>query len=529
MSFVLAIDQGTTSSRAIVFRGDISIAATAQAEFPQHFPASGWVEHEPEDIWTSTIATCREALKKANVTAKDIAAIGITNQRETTVVWDRATGTAVHRAIVWQDRRTADICAKLKSEGHEPAISAKTGLIIDPYFSGTKVAWILDHVPGARARAERGELMFGTVDCYLLWRLTGGKVHATDATNASRTLLFNIHTGEWDEELLKILRVPRSMLPEVKDSSHHFGDSLPELFGSAIAISGIAGDQQAATIGQACFSPGMIKSTYGTGCFALLNTGATPVASKNKLLTTIAYQLGGKRTYALEGSIFVAGSAVQWLRDGIKLIKQASETGPLADQSNSTQSVYLVPAFVGMGAPYWNPRVRGALFGLTRNTGPAEIAHAVLESVCYQTVRPAGGDARRLAGGEGRQHRAPRRRRHDRLRLDHAAPRRSARRAGRPPDDPGNHRARRRLSRRAFRRHLSRADKIRRQLAAGASLQAQHEPGHAGAQIEGLGARGEGAVGERRGRGVRAPRSRRARSPRRAAPTALNNYTWPRN
>ena len=299
MSFVLAIDQGTTSSRAILFRSDISIAATAQAEFAQHFPASGWVEHEPEDIWTSTVATCREALRKANVAPSDIAAIGITNQRETTVVWDRATGTAVHRAIVWQDRRTADICAKLKSEGLEPAISAKTGLIVDPYFFGTKVAWILDHVPGARARAERGELMFGTVDCYLLWRLTGGKVHATDATNASRTLLFNIHTGEWDEELLKILRVPRSMLPEVKDSSHKFGESLPELFGGSIAICGIAGDQQAATIGQACFSPGMMKSTYGTGCFALLNTGATPVASKNKLLTTIAYQLGGKRTYAL--------------------------------------------------------------------------------------------------------------------------------------------------------------------------------------------------------------------------------------
>src|SRR5882724_2109373 len=300
MSYVLAIDQGTTSSRAIEFRGDISIAGTAQAEFPQHFPASGWVEHEPEDIWTSTITTCREALKNANVGAKDIAAIGITNQRETTVVWDRATGKAVHRAIVWQDRRTADICARLKSEGHEKAISAKTGLIIDPYCSGTKVAWILDHVPGARARAERGELMFGTVDCYLLWRLTGGKIHATDATNASRTLLFNIHTGEWDDDLLKILRVPRSMLPEVKDSSHHFGDSAPDLFGGAIAISGIAGDQQAATIGQACFSPGMIKSTYGTGCFALLNTGATPVASKNKLLTTIAYQLKGQRTYALE-------------------------------------------------------------------------------------------------------------------------------------------------------------------------------------------------------------------------------------
>src|SRR6202795_340666 len=332
MSFVLAIDQGTTSSRAIAFRSDIPSAPPAQAEFAQHFPASGWVEHEPEDIWTSTMATCREALKKAGVGPKDIAAIGITNQRETTVVWDRATGQAVHRAIVWQDRRTADICAHLKAEGHEPAISAKTSLIIDPYFSGTKGAWILDHVPGARERADRGELMFGTVDCYLLWRLTGGRVHATDATNASRTLLFNIHTGQWDDELLKILRVPRSMLPEIKDSSAEFGDSLPELFGGAISISGIAGDQQAATIGQACFTPGMIKSTYGTGCFALLNTGATPVASNNKLLTTIAYQLRGKRTYALEGSIFVAGSAVQWLRDGIGLMEGASDTNPPADQ-----------------------------------------------------------------------------------------------------------------------------------------------------------------------------------------------------
>ncbi|MGH6716883.1 MAG: glycerol kinase GlpK, partial [Bradyrhizobium sp.] len=385
MSFVLAIDQGTTSSRAIVFRDDISIAAVAQAEFPQHFPASGWVEHEPEDIWSSTIATCREALTRASLAAKDIAAIGITNQRETAMVWDRATGRAVHRAIVWQDRRTADVCAQLKAEGYEPLISQKSGLIIDPYFSGTKVAWILDHVPGARARAEAGELAFGTVDCYLLWRLTGGQIHATDATNASRTLLFNIHTGAWDDELLKALRVPRAMLPEVKDSSTKFGETTPDLFGGAIAIAGIAGDQQAATIGQACFTPGMIKSTYGTGCFALLNTGATPVASKNKLLTTIAYQLKGKRTYALEGSIFVAGSAVQWLRDGLGIIKQAAESGPLADKSDSTQSVYLVPAFVGLGAPYWNPNVRGALFGLTRNTGPAELAHAALESVCYQT------------------------------------------------------------------------------------------------------------------------------------------------
>src|SRR3982074_3702455 len=415
MSHVLAIDQGTTSSRAIVFRADISIAASAQAEFPQHFPASGWVEHEPEDIWTSTVATCREALKKAGLGAKDIAAIGITNQRETTVVWDRVTGKAVHRAIAY-------ICARLKSEGQEPAISAKTGLIIDPYFSGTKVAWILDQVPGARARAERGELMFGTVDFYLLWRLPGGKVHATDATNASRTLLFNIHTGEWDDDLLKILRVPRSMLPEVKDSSANFGGSVPELFDGAIAIRGIAGDQPAPTIGQACFTPGMIKSTYGTGCFALLNTGTTPVKSKNKLLTTIAYQLKGQRTYALEGSIFVAGSSVQWLRDGLGIIKQASETGPLADESDSSQSVYLVPAFVGLGAPYWNPRVRGALFGLTRNTRPADLAHA----------------ARR--GGN------------DRLGLDHAAPRGFAGRAGGSPDDPGNHSPRRRLSRRTIRR-----------------------------------------------------------------------------
>jgi glycerol kinase len=382
---VLALDQGTTSSRAMLIDRDLNVRGMGQEELPQHFPSEGWVEHEPEDIWTSTVATCRQAMKKAGVTPKDIAAIGITNQRETTVVWDRATGKAVHRAIVWQDRRTADICARLKAEGHEPAISAKTGLIIDPYFSGTKVAWILDSVPGARARAMRGELMFGTVDCYLLWRLTGGKVHATDATNASRTLLFNIHTGQWDDELLDMLQVPRAMLPEVKDSSVHFGDSAPELFGAPISIRGIAGDQQAAVVGQACFAPGMIKSTYGTGCFALLNTGTTPVASNNKLLTTIAYQLNGQRTYALEGSIFVAGSAVQWLRDGLGLIKQASETGPLADQSDPTQSVYLVPAFVGMGAPYWNPNVRGALFGLTRNTGPAELAHAVLESVCYQT------------------------------------------------------------------------------------------------------------------------------------------------
>ena len=386
MPFILAIDQGTTSSRAMVFREDISIAAVAQQEFPQHFPASGWVEHEPDDIWSSMLQTCREAIAKAGITARDIAAIGITNQRETTVVWDRSTGQAVHRAIVWQDRRTAEMCAQLKADGHEPAITAKTGLIVDPYFSGTKVAWILDHVPGARARAERGELLFGTVDSYLLWRLTGGRVHATDATNASRTLLYNIHSGQWDDDLLRLLRVPAAMLPEVRDSSADFGRTDAALFGGAITIAGIAGDQQAATIGQACFAPGMIKSTYGTGCFALLNTGTTAVASRHKLLTTIAYQLNGVRTYALEGSIFVAGSAVQWLRDGLGIIKNAAETGPLAEQSDHAQSVYLVPAFVGLGAPYWNPDVRGALFGLTRNTGPAELAHAALESVCYQTI-----------------------------------------------------------------------------------------------------------------------------------------------
>ena len=386
MPFILAIDQGTTSSRAMIFREDLSIAAVAQQEFPQHFPASGWVEHEPDDIWSSTLQTCRDAIAKAGLTAADIAAIGIANQRETTVVWDRSTGQAVHRAIVWQDRRTAEMCAQLKADGHEPAITAKTGLIVDPYFSGTKVAWILDHVPGARARAERGELLFGTVDSYLLWRLTGGRVHATDATNASRTLLYNIHSGQWDDDLLRLLRVPAAMLPEVRDSSADFGRTDAALFGGAITIAGIAGDQQAATIGQACFAPGMIKSTYGTGCFALLNTGTTAVVSKHKLLTTIAYQLNGVRTYALEGSIFVAGSAVQWLRDGLGIIKNAAETGPLAEQSDHAQSVYLVPAFVGLGAPYWNPDVRGALFGLTRNTGPAELAHAALESVCYQTI-----------------------------------------------------------------------------------------------------------------------------------------------
>jgi glycerol kinase len=382
----LAIDQGTTSTRAMLFRADTSIAAVAQREFPQHFPADGEVEHEPEDLWRTVVETCRDALKQAGVAARDIVAIGITNQRETTLLWDRATGRAVHRAIVWQDRRTADLCARLKAAGHEPLVAAKTGLLLDPYFSGTKLAWLLQNVPDAAARAARGELAFGTVDSFLLWRLTGGKVHATDATNASRTLLFDIHNGRWDDELLKLLGVPKSMLPEVFDCSATFGKTDPELFGAEIPVYGIAGDQQAALIGQACFMPGMLKATYGTGCFALLNTGRKPVASNNRLLTTIAYQLGGVRSYALEGSIFIAGAAVQWLRDNLHVVQNAAETGELAQGADPTQEVILVPAFVGLGAPYWRPDIRGALFGLTRATGPRELAAAALESVCFQTA-----------------------------------------------------------------------------------------------------------------------------------------------
>lgn len=385
MSHILAIDQGTTSSRAIIFDANTAIIAVAQQEFPQHFPASGWVEHESEDLWDTTLAVCREAMAKAGVTASDLAGIGITNQRETTLVWDRKTGKAIHRAIVWQDRRTAERCAALKAEGHEPLVAQKTGLLLDPYFSGTKIAWILDHVPGARARAAKGELAFGTVDSFLLWRLTGGAVHATDATNASRTLLYDIHQGAWDDALLEVIGVPRAMLPEVRDSSAEFGLTLPDLFGGAIAVRGIAGDQQAATVGQACFEPGMLKSTYGTGCFALLNTGDQALASRNRLLTTIAYQLKGRRTYALEGSIFIAGAAVQWLRDGLHLVQNAAETGPMAAESDPAQQVYLVPAFVGLGAPYWDADARGAMFGLTRNTGPREFARAALEAVCFQT------------------------------------------------------------------------------------------------------------------------------------------------
>jgi glycerol kinase len=385
-SYVLAIDQGTTSTRAVVFRLDTSIAGIAQQEFPQHFPASGWVEHEPDDLWATTVSTCRAALAQARARPADVAAIGITNQRETAIVWDRATGVPVHRAIVWQDRRTAEDCEQLIAGGHEQAVNAKTGLLLDPYFSATKIAWILDNVPGARARAERGRLAFGTVDTFLLWRLTGGAIHATDATNASRTLLYDIHRGDWDDDLLTLFRVPHPILPQVLDCAADYGATLHDFFGGAIAIRGIAGDQQAATVGQACFTPGMIKSTYGTGCFALLNTGPTPVTSKNRLLTTIAYQLDGQRTYALEGSIFVAGAAVQWLRDGLGIIDSAEDSGPLANAADPLQDVYLVPAFVGMGAPHWDSNVRGALFGLTRATSPRELARAALESVCYQTA-----------------------------------------------------------------------------------------------------------------------------------------------
>ncbi len=383
--FILAIDQGTTSTRAIVFDRKLSPKGTGQQEFKQYFPASGWVEHDAEEIWSSVLKVSKAALRKAKVKPAQIRSIGITNQRETVVVWDRKTGKPIHKAIVWQDRRTSDICATLKARGHEPLFTAKTGLLLDPYFSGTKVAWLLDQVKGARSRAEKGELAFGTIDSFLIWRLTGGSVHATDATNASRTLLFNIHDGQWDAELLRILNIPPAILPQVKDCAADYGTTDPKLFGAAIPIGGVAGDQHAATIGQACFEPGMMKSTYGTGCFALLNTGTRAVTSHNRLLTTIAYQLNGKRTYALEGAIFIAGAAVQWLRDGLKIIDKAAQSGDLAKSSDPAQNVYLVPAFVGLGAPYWNAQARGALFGLTRATTRKEIARAALESVCFQT------------------------------------------------------------------------------------------------------------------------------------------------
>lgn len=384
-NYILAIDQGTTSTRAILFDGQMKVVGSGQKEFAQHYPASGWVEHDPEEIWASVVTTVKAALKNAGLAASDVAAIGITNQRETVVIWDRATGKPIHNAIVWQDRRTVPLCQKLKKQGLEKKFTRKTGLLLDPYFSGTKIAWMLDKVKGARKRAEKGELLAGTIDSFLIWRLTGGKVHATDATNASRTLVYNIEKNAWDDELLAILNIPAKMLPEVKDCADDYGITEKNLFGAEIRILGVAGDQHAAAIGQACFEPGMMKSTYGTGCFALLNTGSDLVRSKNRLLTTIAYRLNGKTTYALEGSIFIAGAAVQWLRDGIKVIGKAEQSGKLAAEADPTQNVYLVPAFVGLGAPHWDAEARGAIFGLTRNSGPAEFARAALESVAYQT------------------------------------------------------------------------------------------------------------------------------------------------
>ncbi len=385
MPHILAIDQGTTSSRALIFDADMTVLASAQQEFPQHYPASGWVEHDPTDLWSTSAGTARAAVERSGIATSDLTAIGITNQRETTLIWDRATGAPIHNAIVWQDRRTAATCAALRAAGHEPMITERTGLLLDPYFSATKVRWILDHVPDARARAKRGELAFGTVDSYLIWNLTGGRTHATDATNAARTMLYNIKQGQWDAKICALMDIPMSMLPEVRDSAAHYGMTRADLFGREIPILGVAGDQQAATVGQACFAPGMLKATYGTGCFALLNTGDQMVSSQNRLLTTIAYQLNGKPTYALEGSIFIAGAVVQWLRDGLKIIRAAPETQALADTADPGQDVILVPAFTGLGAPYWRPDCRGAIYGLTRNSGPAELARAALESVGYQT------------------------------------------------------------------------------------------------------------------------------------------------
>lgn len=385
IAHLLAIDQGTTSSRAIVFDAAGRVLAQAQQEFRQYFPGDGWVEHDGEEIWQSVLAVCRAALRQAGLEARQIAAIGITNQRETTLVWDAATGMPIHPAIVWQDRRTAAECAALRAAGHEPRVAAKTGLLLDPYFSATKLRWILDRVPGARERAARGELRFGTVDSFLLWRLTGGRVHRTDASNAARTLLFDIHRQRWDAELLALFDIPPSLLPEVLDCAAEFGASDPALFGAAIPIRGMAGDQQAALFGQACFAPGMLKSTYGTGCFMIRNTGATPLVSRHRLLTTVGYRLQGETTYALEGSIFVAGAALQWLRDGIRLIEHASDSEALAEQTDMASGVYLVPAFTGLGAPWWDPQARGAILGLTRDTGIKEIVTAGLQAVCYQS------------------------------------------------------------------------------------------------------------------------------------------------
>nr|WP_294867966.1 glycerol kinase GlpK [uncultured Pseudogulbenkiania sp.] len=376
---LLVIDQGTTSTRAMLFDAGGRVLARAQRELPQHFPQPGWVEHEPEDIWRDTLALAREVLAHGATPV----ALGLTNQRETTLLWERASGRVLHRAIVWQDRRTAEHCAALATPDNAALVSAKTGLVLDPYFSASKLAWLLDHVPGARQRAERGELAFGTVDSFLLWRLTEGRVHATDASNAARTLLFNIHTQEWDDELLALFAIPRALLPEVRDNVADYG--VTTLFGQPLKITALAGDQQAATVGQACFEPGMIKSTYGTGCFLVQNTGSEVLASRHRLLSTVCYRLEGRTTYALEGSIFVAGAALQWLRDAVRLIHSAGESETLARQLADTGGVYLVPAFTGLGAPYWDPLARGAIIGLTRDSGIAHIVRAALESVCYQT------------------------------------------------------------------------------------------------------------------------------------------------
>jgi glycerol kinase len=378
---LLTIDQGTTSSRAIRFDLSGTQLAIAQREFTQYYPQPGWVEHDPDEIWQTTVEVAREALDGAD----SVAALGITNQRETTLVWDRTTGEPIYPAIVWQDRRTAEHCANLKADGAETLVQERTGLLIDPYFSGTKIAWLLDHIAGARVRAEAGQLAFGTIDTFLIWRLTNGRVHATDATNAARSLLFNIHTQQWDEDLLNLFNIPRPLLPEVHDCADDFGTTDASILGSAIAIRGVAGDQHAATIGQACIQPGMVKSSYGTGCFAILNTGDHAVQSNNRLLTTLAYRLNGKPTYAIEGSIFVAGSAVQWLRDELGIINNAVETEALANSLDDNGGVYLVPAFVGLGAPHWDPNARGAIVGLTRDSGAAHFVRAALEAVAYQT------------------------------------------------------------------------------------------------------------------------------------------------
>jgi glycerol kinase len=384
-AFVLAIDQGTTSTRAMLFDAEGAPRGTAQRELAQSYPSPGRVEHDPEEIWRAVVATGREVVAGAGLTAGDIAAIGIANQRETTIVWERAGGRPIAPAIVWQDRRTAELCARLNAKGHGETVAARTGLVIDPYFSAGKIAWLLDHVAGARAAAARGELAFGTVDCFLLWRLTGGAVHATDATNAARTLLFDIHRQDWDDDLLALFDIPRSLLPAVRDNCADFGATTADFLGAPVAITGMAGDQQAATVGQACFAPGMIKSTYGTGCFLVLNTGSKPVRSSQRLLTTLAYRLDGVPTYALEGSIFAAGAAVQWLRDGLRLIGTAAETAALAASADPAQRIYLVPAFTGLGAPWWDPAARGAILGLTREAGIAELARAALEAACFQT------------------------------------------------------------------------------------------------------------------------------------------------